>query len=103
MKKVYLDELSDKGDELINFSKNTIAQKIIELSEAPNNFVWQGPSSVSYINKYNLLIEKIKKYNDGLTKIANFLVTAKDSYSEANRKIDSAYDELLADFGSGDN
>lgn len=98
MKKVYLDELEDAGNELINYSDKNIAKTIEELKLAPSNFVWQGPAYNSFITGYNTKISELMKMNNSLTTLAKYLITAKESYSNANFKIDNAYEELLSEF-----
>ena len=98
MKKIYLDELEDKGKEIISYSKNDIASKIEEMKLLTNNFIWDGIGYNSYIEEYNKVINKLEILNNNLTTIANFLLMAKDSYSESNSKIENAYNELLDEF-----
>ena len=98
MKKVYLDELEDTGNELVNYSEKNITDTLQELKNATNNFIWQGPAYNSFIKEYDIKINKLLEMNNSLTSLAKFLLLAKDGYSDANRKIDNAYEELLSDF-----
>lgn len=98
MKKVYLDELEPKAQELINFSQKNIKEKIDELKLLTNDFVWQGKAHDSYIRGYNNRINKIEELNNNLTKIANFLLSVKDNYHNVNEKINTTYEELLSEF-----
>lgn len=95
MKKVYLDELEEVGNELISYSKNNIANKIEELKQVTNNFEWQSPAYNIYIREYNLKISNLERMNESLTILAEYLVRAKESYNDTNFKINNAYDELL--------
>ena len=106
MKKIYLDELEEKENEIVNYSENNIKGKIDELSGLTNNFVWEGKAHDSYIGGYNKRINKLIELNNGLTKIGKFLLSVKDNYQDANNKVSNAYEELLAEFkkiGIGDN
>lgn len=96
--KVYLDELETSGNELVSYSKNDIANKISELKSATSNLVWEGNGADNYIENYNSKINKLEEYNNSLTTIANYLLTAKDSYTETNEKINNSYEELLAEY-----
>lgn len=98
MKKIYLDELEDISSELISYSENNIANKIEELKQTPNSFIWQGPAYNSFITGYNTKINELIKMNNGLTSIAKYLINVKESYGNANSRIDNAYEELLSEF-----
>lgn len=105
MKKIYLDELEIREQELVNFSENNIKNKIEELRELTNGFVWEGKAHNSYIAGYNKRIDKLVSLNEGLTKIGKFLFSVKDNYQDANNRINNAYEELLEEFkklGIGD-
>ena len=97
MKKVYLDELENSSNELINYSQNNIGKTIEELKKSPNNMIWQGTVHNSYIAGYNKKIEELVKMNNGLTNLAKYLLSAKESYSNANARINNAYEELLSE------
>lgn len=106
MKKIYLDELEEKENEIVNYSENNIKGKIDELNKLTNNFVWEGKAHDSYVGGYNKRINKLIELNNGLTKIGKFLLSVKDNYQDANNKVSNAYEELLAEFkkiGIGDN
>ena len=72
MKKVYLNELENTGNEIINYSKNDIASKIEELKLAPNNLVWEGNASgrcVFPLGKVDLNCNKdnyVERKDDGM-------------------------------------
>lgn len=105
MKKIYLDELELREQELVSYSENNIKNKIEELKELTNGFVWEGKAHNSYVAGYNKRINKLLELNEGMTKIGKFLFSVKDSYQDANNKINNAYEELLAEFnkiGIGD-
>ena len=95
MKKVYLDELESTCNELVNYSQNSIANKIEELKQAPNNFVWQGLAYDSYVNNFNTKIDKLIRMNNSLTNLAKFLLSAEENYNNANERINNAYEELI--------
>lgn len=98
MKKIYLDEVEEKGSDLMNFSRIEISQKIEELRLAPNNFIWQGRAHASFMESYNKKIDTVTKLNDNFVKIAEYLLQVKDDYHNTNQQIDNAYNELLSDF-----
>ena len=98
MPKVYLDELEEEGTKLVNYSKNDINEKINELAKATSNFVWNGPGYQAYITEYNSKIKMIQKINNNLTKIASYLIDAKEEYSDTNNQINSKYEELLDEY-----
>lgn len=98
MKKVYIDELEEVSNELIDYSENNINNKIEELKQSTNNFVWQGQAYSSYIRGFNTKINDLMRMNNSLTNLAKYLLTAKESYSDVNFKIGNAYEELLEEF-----
>ena len=98
MTKVYIDELEDKGNELINYSQNNIKETICNLKASTNNLIWDGPGYQSYISQFNSKINKLEKINNNLSKIASYLITAKDEYYDTNIKIDKMYEELLEEY-----
>jgi hypothetical protein len=98
MKKIYLGEIEQAGNDLINFSKNDINNKIEELKELPRKFVWETPTSNSYIEMYENMINKISNINNDLIKLAEFLLMADSDYSESNNKITKAYDDFIENF-----
>lgn len=98
MTKIYLDELEDVSSELISYSENNIANKILELKQSPSNFIWQGPAYNSFIAGYNSKINELTKMNNSLTNLAKYLTNVKESYSDTNSKINNAYEELLSEF-----
>ena len=95
MNKVYLDELESIGNELVNYSKNEISSKIDELKNLTNNLEWNGMGYETFIEGYNNRINKIIEWNDNLTRMASFLLTAKDDYTDTNENIESKYNENL--------
>lgn len=106
MKKIYLDELEEKENEIVNYSQTNIKEKIDELNKLTNGFIWEGKARDSYIMGYNKKINKLLELNEGLNKIGKFLLSVKDNYQDANNRVNNAYEELLAEFkklGIGDN
>ena len=95
MKRVYLEELESTGNNLINYTQNNMAKVIEELKLATNNFVWQGPAYNSYIKGYMVRIQRLEKLNNDMKKIAEYMLRVKDEYSNANGKIENAYNELV--------
>lgn len=100
MKKIYLNEIETKGEELVRYSKNDINTKIEELKVSPKKFVWQGPAYDTFIKGYNTKIKKITELNNNLAKIAEYLLRVKEDYSNTNERIENAYNELLDEFNS---
>jgi len=97
MKKVYLDELTEYGNELVNYSKNNISSKIDELKKSINDLEWKGTGYESFIEGYNNRINKIIEWNNNLTKLASFLLTVTTDYNDTNEDIYKHYDENLND------
>ena len=98
MKRVYLNELEEVSGELISCSQNDITNKIEELKQATNNFVWQGMAYDSYMRGFNIKINDLSRMNEGLTKIAKFLLQVGENYNNTNEKINNAYEELIEEF-----
>ncbi len=98
MKRIYLDEVEDTSYKLVHYSNNEIANKINDLKNAVNNFVWEGPASAVFLQKYNIKIEKMIQMNESLANIGKFLLNVKDNYSDVNRKIDNSFNELMGEF-----
>ena len=94
MKKIYLDEIEEVEKELVNLSEKNIS----ELKLLPNSFIWNGKANTSYVKEYNKIIKKLEIMNNGLTKIASFLLAVKDEYQTTTNKIDNAYEELADEF-----
>ena len=101
MKKVYLNELEEVGTELVNYSKNDIANKIKEFNTITENFEWQGISRDAYVKKMNDKVNKILKWNDDLYKIASFLFSATDDYGNTSEKINKLYEQLIDEIKKG--
>ena len=95
MKKVYLDELSKKSSELIDYSKNNIANKIEQIRLLSESIIWKGPGSIEYLNNFNSKINQLVKLNNNVRKIAEYLLDVADNYNLANNRINSMYEELL--------
>ena len=95
MKKIYLNEIEAKGEELIRYSKNDINTKIEELKDTTKNFVWQGTAYDTFMKGYNAKINKMTELNNNMAKIAEYLLRVKDDYANANEKIENAYNEFL--------
>lgn len=98
MKKIYLDEIESKGNELVNFSKNNIASKINELKDAVSKFEWEGIAHDTYVNGYYNRINRIVELNNKLCKLSQFLLQVREDYGTANGKIETAYEEIIDDF-----
>lgn len=98
MKKIYIDELETKKQEIVDYSEKNIKNTVSELKVLPKNFVWQGKAYKSYIAGYEAKMSKLEAYNTGLTKIASFLSMVTENFNNANEKIENAYDELLKEF-----
>ena len=97
MKVIYIGEIEEKSNELANFSKNNIATEIDQLKELPQKFVWKGLAKDTYVSGYNKKINKLIELNNNVCKIAEFLVTVANNYTDANSKISNAYEELLSE------
>jgi uncharacterized protein YukE len=98
MKKIYLDEIENSQNEMVNLIEKEMKERINELRKLTDNLVWQGRAYNSYITNYSKKMDKLDEFNMGLIKIIIFLSLTKDDYEEANTKINNAYEELLLDF-----
>lgn len=98
MKRIYIDEIEDKCNELMTYSKKDIASEIEVLKNLPNQFVWQGLSNEKYVNLYNKKVQKLMILNSNMCKIAEFLSRVSEDYNNANDKVNNAYEELLSSF-----
>lgn len=98
MKKIYLDEIEEVEKELVNLSEKNIKDNINELKLLPNSFIWNGKANTSYVKEYNKIIKKLEIMNNGLTKIASFLLAVKEEYQTTTNKIENAYEELAEEF-----
>ena len=101
VKKIYLDEVEDTSYKLVHYSNNEIANKINDLKNAVNNFVWEGPASAVFLQKYNIKIEKMIQMNESLANIGKFLLNVKDNYSDVNRKRDNSFNEGMGEVEKG--
>lgn len=95
MRKVYLDELKEQANEIINYSKSNITETINKLREDPKQMLWEGKAYGSFVNGYNTRIDKIAKMNENMCKLAEFLLKVSEDYEGTNQKIDNAYEELI--------
>ena len=97
MKVIYIKEIEEKSDELVNYSRNVIGNDIDELKSLPNKLIWKGLAKDTYVNNYNKKMNKLNELNNNICKIAEFLKEVSGNYNEANSKINNAYEELLSD------
>jgi len=93
--KVYLNELEDESNKLINYSKNEIGNKINELEEVLKDIKWYGKACSTYLDGYNIRINKLKRMNNNFTALANYLKECYDNYNETNRSLGSSWDSLI--------
>ncbi len=92
---VQLDELEDKSNELINYSKNDINNKIEELRKVVSEFTWKGPSHDAFINGYNERIKKITSINNKMQLFGEFLKFAQNDYKETNAKLMDSWEKYI--------
>ena len=100
--KVYLDELDEKCNELTNYIKNDINDKINELSHAFDDVNRFGNASTTYINGYNRKIEKLIKLEHNMELLANYLKEYHDNYSETNNSLGKSWTSFIDEM-RGDN
>lgn len=93
--KVYLDELEEESNKLINYSKNDINNKIEELRKIIYEINWQGNARDSYINEYNNKIEKINNMNSKIRMLGEYLKFSKEHYGETQEKLKKNWEEYL--------
>ena len=92
---VKLDELEEKCNEIINYSKNDISQKIDSLDKLKNNFEWTGKTHNSFITGYNDEIEKMKEINQQMTLLGEFLLSFQTDYDNTQKKLDAMMQNYL--------
>lgn len=97
MKKVYLDELEETGNELVNYSKNEISSKINDLKNVTKDLDWNGIGYETFVEGYNKKVNRIVEWNENLTKMASFLLTAKNDFNDTNEDIEKQYNESLSE------
>lgn len=95
MKRVYIKQIEERSNEIVNYSKTVVASKIENLKTLPKGFEWHGRAKDSYIKGYDAKIEKLIKYNENIAKLAEIMLIAADSYGNANIKIRNAAEEIL--------
>ena len=98
MVKVYLDEVENKANELVNYSKNDISLKIEDMKNLTDKFIWKGQASESFISGYKNKINKLAELNNKMSKIAEFLFTVNSGYQETNERVNNMYEELVEEF-----
>lgn len=100
--KVYLDELENKSNELVNYSKIDIANKINEIKNSFDGISWNGKAHSTYINGFNKKITKLERLNKNMELLARYLVECHNDYDSINhdlgKKWDDFIDELKGDF-----
>ncbi len=92
---VYLDELEEKSDELIRFSRNDMKNKVQEIKKDFNDLNWHGEAHDSYAKGYDARIEKINTMMDRLSLLGEYLKMCKDSYWETNEKLENSWNEFM--------
>lgn len=95
MKRVYIKQIEERSNEIVNYSKTVVASKIENLKTLPKGFEWHGRAKDSYIKGYDAKIEKLIKHNENIAKLAETLLVVADSYGDANIKIENATEEIL--------
>lgn len=98
MKRVYLKEIETKSHEIMDYSKNVIAEKIAQMKNLPEEIEWKGKARDSYVNTYKTKIAELEKLNNNIYKIAEFLLMVNEKYGNANYSIGNAHEELVSEF-----
>ena len=98
--KVYLDELAESGNELVNYAKNDINNKIDELKNLAKSIDWSGPAHDKFIINFNEKLEIVQNLNNKLVLLGEFLTHAHDSYNEANKKVVLSWEKYLDEMGN---
>lgn len=101
--KVYLDNLEDKNNALISYSRNNISPKIEELGKVFNNVEWSGRAHSKYIAGYNARIEKLNKLNHNMELLGHFLERCHGNYNEANEKLIKSWDSFIEEIKGDEN
>ncbi len=100
--KIYLDELEEKSNKLINYSKHNIDNKVNELDSLFDDMKWSGRGYNTFISGYKSRINKLKKYSNNLTKLAIYLKDGFNNYNETNDKLVKSWDNFIDEL-KGDN
>ena len=98
---VKLDELNDRCNEIINYSKKDINQKIESLDQLKNNFEWAGKAHDSFIASYNNEIVKIKELNQQMTLLGEFLLLFQNDYNDTQKKLAEMMQSYLDEIEAG--
>lgn len=93
--KVYMDELSDSSNKLINYSKNDINDKINEIKALADSIKWSGPAHDSFMIGFNEKITEVQKLNSKLELLGKFLTHAHDNYDETRKDVNKSWEKYL--------
>ena len=98
--KVYLDELDEKSRELVSYSRNNIGVKIDELANVFKDTTWKGNASNKFITGYNQKINKLRRLNNNMEKLALFLRDSHNDYSDTNNSLNNTWNNILDEIRS---
>ncbi len=93
--KVYMDELADSSNKLVNYSKNDINDKINEIKALAESIKWSGPAHNRFMIGFNEKITEVQKLNNKLELLGRFLTHAHDSYDETRKDVNKSWEKLL--------
>ena len=93
--KIYLDELSDASNKLVNYSNTDINNKIGELKNLAESIKWTGSAHDSFINGFNKQIYEVTKLNDKIRLFGEYLGFAHESYDNTNNDVNKSWNNFL--------
>ena len=93
--KIYLDELSDASNRLVNYSKNDINNKIAEIKAIGESINWVGPAHDKFISGFDKQITNLNRLNDKIRLFGEYLDHAYESYNDTNNDVHKSWDNYL--------
>ena len=94
-KKIYMDELTETSEKLINYSQVNIHDKINEIKLLVESIPWEGPAHDKYLEGFNKEITDIQNLNSRLELLGKYLTHAHDNYENANNDINKSWDKFM--------
>ena len=96
-KKIFLDELDSKSNELTSFCNNEIKNKIDELKNIMVDVKWSGKAYEAFIREYNNQIDEIFTINEKLKLLGKYLNTCNSNYKDTTIGLNKKWDNYMRD------
>ncbi len=93
--KIYLDELEEETNKIINYSKRDINDKINEIREIGNDIKWSGPAHDSYMEVFNNQIYELQMMNGKVELLGHYLGLCTNQYSDTNNKVKNNWKKYI--------